>query len=242
MSFIRGYAVRCLQAWLKKFRLRHGLTSVEQPAASLWNCMAEERLLLHVGCGHATKVNTTQGFQPDGWREIRLDIDLAARPDVVCSMLDMAPVPADSCDAVYSSHNIEHLYPHEVLLALSEFIRVLKPDGFLVLTCPDLQSVCRLVAEGRLTETAYVSPAGPIAPLDILYGHRPRLAAGNLFMAHHTGFTLATLVAVLREAGFAKVRGYRREDGFDLWVLASKSPRADEQMATLASDYLPAMG
>ena len=43
-----------------------------------------------------------------------------------------------SVDAVFSSHNIEHLYPHEVPLALKEFMRVLKPDGFVLMTCPDL--------------------------------------------------------------------------------------------------------
>ncbi len=246
MSFIGELVSRPLQAWLKRFRVRHGLTGSTQRAAalepSLWDHTPEQRLLLHVGCGRATKVSTVPGFQSDDWREIRLDIDLDAGPDVVCSMLDMAPVPRDSCDAVYSSHNIEHVYPHEVIIALAEFIRVLKPDGFLVLTCPDLQSVCRLIVEDRLTEPAYISPAGPIAPLDMLYGHRTQLAAGKLFMAHHTGFTLGSLVAELREAGFAKMYGYRREGGFDLFVLASKSPRSDEQMAALAADYLPPIG
>jgi len=74
-------------------------------------------------------------------------------------------VATASMDAVHSSHNIEHLYAHEVAVALEEFIRVLTPEGFLVLTCPDLQSVCALVAQDKLTDAAYTSPAGPIAPL-----------------------------------------------------------------------------
>ena len=52
-------------------------------------------------------------------------------------------------------------------LALSEFIRVLKSDGIALITCPDLKSVCALIAEDRLTEAAYTSPAGPIAPLNV---------------------------------------------------------------------------
>jgi hypothetical protein len=52
-------------------------------------------------------------------------------------------------------------------VALQEFLRVPKPEGFAVITCPDLQSVCALVAEDKLTDAAYDSPAGPIAPLDI---------------------------------------------------------------------------
>lgn len=244
MSFIAEFAARPLQAWLERFRMRHGLISTK---SSPWQHSADERLLLHVGCGRATKSSSgsgfqSPGFQSDDWREIRLDIDPDVAPDVVCSMLDMAPVPDASVDAVCSSHNIEHLYPHEVGLALAEFLRVLKPDGLLVLTCPDLQSVCRLIAEDKLTETAYIAPAGPIAPLDILYGYRPPLAAGNLFMAHRTGFTLTSLMVALRESGFAKMYGYQREGYFDLWVLASKSPRSDEQIAALVTQYLPAIG
>ena len=108
-----------------------------------------------------------------------MDIDPGVDPDIVGTMTDMAAVPTASVDAVFSSHNIEHLYSHEVPVALGEFIRVLRPDGFAVITCPDLQSVARLIAEDKLIETAYVSPAGPIAPLDIVYGYRPALAAGR---------------------------------------------------------------
>lgn len=89
----------------------------------------------------------------------------------------MADVASESVEALFSSHNIEHLYPHEVPVALAEFKRVLKADGFVVITCPDLQSICALVAEDKLTEAAYVSPAGPIAPIDMLYGLRSSMLA-----------------------------------------------------------------
>jgi len=61
------------------------------------------------------------------------------QPDIVCSITDMSPVAADSVDAVWSSHNLEHLQRHEVPVALAEFLRVLKPAGLLLLTLPDLQ-------------------------------------------------------------------------------------------------------
>ena len=148
------------------------------------------KTFLHVGSGPLRLDQATQlalrpkGFGAQNWREIRLDINPLVNPDVLGSMTDMTAVESASVDAVYSSHNIEHLYPHEVSVALAEFKRVLKPDGFVVITCPDLQSVCALVAADKLTEAAYVSPAGPIAPMDIIYGHRTALRAGNLFMAH----------------------------------------------------------
>jgi ubiquinone/menaquinone biosynthesis C-methylase UbiE len=153
-------------------------------------------------------------------------------------MTDMASVSSGSVNAVFSSHNIEHLYPHEVPLALAEFLRVLSDDGFAVITCPDLQSVCALIADDKLTEAAYTSPAGPITPLDILYGHRPAMSRGNLYMAHRCGFTQSVLAATLKASGFASVASMRRSGpNFDLWALASKSARSEDDMKQLAQTY-----
>jgi predicted SAM-dependent methyltransferase len=194
---------------------------------------------LHVGCGPKRKEHTTKGFQ--AWNEVRLDIDPAVQPDLTGTMTDMASVNSGQVQAVFSSHNIEHLYPHEVPLALAEFLRVLDAEGFAVITCPDLKSVCALVADDKLTEAAYTAPAGPIAPLDILYGHRPAMARGNLFMAHRCGFTEKVLRATLAVAGFASVATMARgAPFFDLWALASKSQRSENELRKLADQHFPA--
>jgi predicted SAM-dependent methyltransferase len=195
---------------------------------------------LHVGCGPKHKDQTTRGFNTADWEELRLDIDKDVNPDIVGTMQNMSAVADASVDAVFSSHNIEHLYPHEVPLALKEFLRVLKPDGFAVVTCPDLQSVCALVAEDKLTDTAYTSPAGPIAPLDILYGHRPSMAQGNLFMAHRCGFTQKVLTGTLQGSGFTAVASKRRGHPFyDLWAVATKSTRDEAALRELAGAHFP---
>jgi hypothetical protein len=67
---------------------------------------------LHVGCGPKRKDRTTQGFNTPAWQEIRLDIDPAAYPDILGSMTDLSVVASELMDAIFSSHNIEHLYPH----------------------------------------------------------------------------------------------------------------------------------
>lgn len=195
---------------------------------------------LHIGCGHNRKDQTTCGFNTESWTELRLDIDESVNPDIVGTMTDMSAVATGSVDAIFSSHNIEHLYPHEVGIALQEFRRVLKADGFLVVTCPDLQEVCRLIAEDKLTEAAYVSPAGPIAPIDILYGYRPAMGRGNLYMAHRCGFTQKVLDGTLRAYGFTSVASMKRpEPAFDLWAVGSVSPRDESEMRALASVHLP---
>ena len=195
---------------------------------------------LHVGCGQKRKDRTTAAFNTAAWQELRLDIDQRVNPDIVGSMTDMSGVSDASVDAVFSSHNIEHLYPYEVPVALAEFRRVLKPEGFLVITCPDLQSVCALVADDKLTEAAYQSPAGPIAPLDILYGHRPALAQGNHFMAHRCGFTQRVLQATLQASGFVGIALRRRaHPAYDLWAIATPQPCSEDALRQLALAHFP---
>jgi predicted SAM-dependent methyltransferase len=177
--------------------------------------------VLHVGCGPRGPHRLHPVFAAGGdWEEIRLDLDPAVQPDIVCSTVDMrGHVPSASVDAVWSSHNMEHLHDHEVPRALAEFHRVLRPDGFFLMRCPDLQSVMEAFLENGLESVAYTSPAGPITPLDMIYGHRPSIAAGNAFMAHKTGFTDMRLARMLLEAGFAGVNT-KRAHGFDLWAVA----------------------
>lgn len=198
------------------------------------------KTFLHVGCGPKRKNQTTRAFFSDDWEERRLDIDPSVAPDVVGTMTDMSAVATGGVDAIFSSHNIEHLYPHEVPVALTEFLRVLSEDGFVVMTCPDLKSVCQLVAEDKLTEPAYFSPAGPIAPIDILYGHRPPMANGNLFMAHRCGFTEKVLTATLQAAGFKSVASMARPAHFDLWAVATKSTLDESALKELAVSHFPA--
>jgi SAM-dependent methyltransferase len=196
--------------------------------------LVEARQVLHVGCGPNEPSRLHAMFE--GWLEVRLDIDPDVRPNIVASMTDMSPVETGSMDAVYSSHNLEHLLPHEVPVALAEIRRVLKLGGFLLITLPDLQRVAELVAADGLEDTAYESPAGPIAPIDILFGHRASLAEGNLFMAHRTGFTATSLGAALCRVGFSDVSVNRR--GWDLWAAAQKGEtRADTfQIVTLGPE------
>ena len=193
---------------------------------------------LHVGCGQKRKNQTTVGFNTNEWNEIRFDINESYQPDLIGTMTDMHTVESDSMDALYSSHNIEHLYPHEVKIALKEFLRVLKPDGYAVITCPDIKSVCALVAEDKLTDTAYESISGAITPLDILYGRGSWIAEGNLYMAHKTGFTAKTLSAELQQAKFASVGvAVKRESFFNLWAVASKKPMERDALISLMKHH-----
>ncbi len=181
------------------------------------------RTVLHVGCGPADPSKIPAAFFPAGeWAELRLDIDPGVAPDIVASITDMTVVQTGSVHGVWSAHNLEHLTAHEVPLALAEFHRVLAPGGFALVTMPDLQQVAELVAEGKLEDAAYMSAMGPIAALDMLYGHRGSIAAGNHFMGHRTGFVATTLARHFEAAGFYNVR-VQRDGHFALWASGVKA-------------------
>ena len=135
---------------------------------------------LHVGCGQNTKEKDNSVFNTNEWEEVRLDIDETLKPDIIASLTDMSSVEDASYDAVYSSHNIEHVYPYEVNIALKEMYRVLNDTGFVVITCPDLQEVSKFIADDKFTEPLYESPTGPISPVDIVYGHRRALVKESI--------------------------------------------------------------
>ena len=193
---------------------------------------------LHVGCGPQNKTSI-KGFNHADWSEVRFDIDPQVNPDIEGTLTDMTLVKTASMDAIFSSHNIEHVYPHEVPKALGEFLRVLNDDGFVVLTCPDLQTVCEAIVKDQLLEPLYQSPAGPISPIDILYGHRGFIAQGNTYMAHRGGFTAKSLTQVFLESGFKQVLTAKRAAAYDLWIFASKIEYPESIAKEKALTYFP---
>lgn len=184
------------------------------------------RRVLNAGSGPASPLKLHAAFRRPGWAETRFDIEPSVKPDVLGSIVDMVEVASGSFDALWSSHNIEHIHSFQVPLALKEFRRILKPTGFALITCPDIERVAQLVVAGRLEEVAYVSPAGPITALDMLFGHSASIARGHVSMSHNTGFTVERLGNALIAAGFREVRVVKGHS-YDLWALAAATTLDD---------------
>jgi predicted SAM-dependent methyltransferase len=179
-----------------------------------------KKLLLHVGCGTANPNKIHEAFRGEEWFELRFDIDAKVQPHIVGDLTDLSMLPDGAVDGIFSSHNLEHLMPHQVVDALKGFHRVLMWGGELIIATPDLQTAAAFVATGKLEDPIYTSPAGPIAAIDILYGLRSSVAKGNHFMAHKTGFTHKTLAQKLVDAGFSNITITR--DRFDLEARSRK--------------------
>ncbi len=208
------------------------LAEVAEPQAEL-QAELTNRYLLHVGCGFARPERLPACFTEPGWQEIRLDIDASVGPHILASITDMSMIASGWIDAIWSSHNLEHLNSYEVPLALNEFARVLKPEGFVLLNMPDLRAIARHILADNLAHPLYHSEVGSIMPLDMLFGHQESLRKGMHYMAHRTGFTSTTLAESLLAAGFAEVRvveGTR----WDLWAVASMSELPSSLLESLA--------
>lgn len=197
------------------------------------NAPSGRRRLLNAGSGPRDMRPLPPPFDPSAWEMVRLDVDPAVDPDHLASLTAMGDAVATaSFDAVWSSHSLEHIHGFEVVGALREFCRVLKPDGFALVTCPDIESVAAAVVAFGLDHVAYVSPAGPITLHDILYGHSRSIQGGAAAMAHRTGLTARRLGELAVEAGFAEAAVGRGSD-YDLWGVLTL---ADTDLAALRSD------
>jgi len=197
------------------------------------------KTFLHVGCGPENK-SSCLGFNNDNWKEIRFDIDKNVNPDIVGTLTDMSLIETGSVDAIYSSYNLDHIYAHEVPIAFKEFYRVLNEDGIVVVKCPDIQSVCELIAQDKLLEPLYeVKGWGPIYPIDVIYGNRQQIQMGNEYMAKKVGFTYSVLNKTFAEAGFKVRVGGRRLETFDLCIVAFKQKKPEEEIRKIALPFIP---
>lgn len=148
--------------------------------------------VLHAGCGNDPLPKDIMGF--GDCEEVRLDVDDTFKPDIQASITDMGDI--GTFDAAYMSHALEHLYPHEVPIALAEFRRVIRPGGHFICLVPDLEGV------QPTGDVVYTCDGGvEITGLHMYYGDAA-LIPTMPYMAHHCGFVKETLQAVFEAAGY----------------------------------------
>lgn len=105
------------------------------------------RYLLNIGCGGR--------FHPE-WNNI--DFKPACPSVIKFDIKKALPYKAETFDAVYSSHLLEHLSIEVAKNLLSECCRVLKPSGVLRLVIPDLEYNAKLYLESLSKLKADKSP------------------------------------------------------------------------------------
>ena len=182
-------------------------------------------IVLNVGSGGMAQDSLPPCFQSPGWDMKTYDIDPGAMPDYLGSIVDMNTVPNDSMDAVFGAHVLEHIFEHEVLTALNEFIRIINDTGFVIMQVPDIELAAKMIAEGRPCDALYHTEYSKIRPMDIVYGSSIEISHGKNFMAHRTGFTQWILETFMRKANFSWFDVLKHQ--FDLWAIGGRGPRPE---------------
>ena len=159
--------------------------------------------LLHCGCGTAPLPGWAAGVV-----ETRLDIDPKCKPDIVAPLTDLGDI--GEYDFIYSSHVLEHVYPHEAGIALQEAYRVLKDGGVAMVIVPNLANVkpnrdplyeIEVTVTNRDNMPNYLVG---ITGLDMYFGCAWMIEE-NPYMAHKNGFIPETLKQEFEESGFEDV-------------------------------------
>lgn len=195
-----------------------------------------QKKVLNVG-GNSKAIPIPEHY--DNWLHHLLDIDPKGNPDIVCDARYLEKLISNEYDSVYCSHNLEHYYSHDVLKVLRGFHHILKEDGFVDISVPDIQAVMQYVIQNNMdiNDILYQSPAGPIAVKDVIYGFGKQIEhSGEDFFAHKTGFSPKSLLEVLSECGFP-ITHYAVGD-FEIRVIAFKQPPSKQvsKLLNLPSD------
>lgn len=143
---------------------------------------------LQFGCG---------AFPAEGW----INTNLAPGPgvDISCDVRTGLPLPPDSIEYIASMHALVELPYLDVVPALRELHRILKPGGVLRLGLPDLD---RAIDAYRSGDAGYFSiPDDELASIDGKFVVQMTWYGTNLMM-----FTVNLARDLLERAGFRAVR------------------------------------
>jgi ubiquinone/menaquinone biosynthesis C-methylase UbiE len=142
----------------------------------------EKKIRLYIGCG-------------DDLRAGRINVDIR-RPTTIPSGIEFIqsdvrtlPFPNEYADELAATHVIEHFIDPNPILR--EWGRVLKKDGKLFITCPDMDRVIQYYVSGRISFEYFC-----------MYTYGARNYPTNI---HYNGFNEAHLKKVLERNGFHDV-------------------------------------
>ena len=130
----------------------------------------------------------------DGWINVDLHSDIS---DIKCDLRKLE-IGSDSADAVAAIHVLEHFYEYEVFDVLTEWKRVLKPRGKMILELPCMDKVFAYIHNCVVTKT----PLMPFMSLYALYGD-PRHKEPA--MCHRWGWFEVPLKQMLESVGMERI-------------------------------------
>jgi SAM-dependent methyltransferase len=155
----------------------------------------EQNVVYNIGAGGISVKDQSNLFN-DGWKEYTVDV-AECNPDIVSDIVGLPGIEDESADCVWASHVVEHVYWHELPNVFDAIVRVLKPSGFAFVMVPNLAAIADAI-KFNLIRPMYDTPAGPVAAIDMIYGHRAQIK-NNKHMQHKTGFTPQSMATILND-------------------------------------------
>ncbi len=140
---------------------------------------------LHLGCGDE--------YRP-GW--VNVDMYDTSVADVVGDVIDL-PFESGSIDQIEADHLLEHFDYVHCRYVLSEWFRVLRKGGNLVLETPDISAAFKSLISSRTRSR--------VGEIQWIYG------IDSPGLQHRTGFTFTILKDLLEETGFVEVSREKQE-------------------------------
>lgn len=141
------------------------------------------------------------GIEPkEGWETF----NIKEGADYVGDAKDLSRFEDEIFDEIYASHVLEHFdYIGSLQEALKEWYRVLKPEGKLYISVPDMRILCELYNRGQNAKSRFV------VSRMIFGGHCDK----NDY--HYVGFDFDILCQFLNSVGFAKTEKVETFDIFN---------------------------
>jgi predicted SAM-dependent methyltransferase len=141
---------------------------------------------LNLGCGNKHLEGFINCDMPDAWHD--------KEPDRVVNLRKPLPFGDETADEIVAFHSFEHFYRFEADAILEDWVRVLKPDGLLVLEVPCLDKIIGIfnacIAKG-------VPPPENLT-LGGLYGD---LSQRSEAMAHRWCYSVGELTGMMQANG-----------------------------------------
>ncbi len=134
-----------------------------------------KNLRLHLGCG-------SKHF--DGY--INVDFWITEATDVICDITKL-PWPDNSADVIETYHVIEHISHRKIKDALSDWLRVLRPGGRMIVEVPHFDKAVNEYLQGNE------------ARLINIFGWQRSWGDIHLY-----GYNPARLIRLLKEVGFSE--------------------------------------
>lgn len=152
-----------------------------------------EKIKINLGCGDKVL---------DGYINVDIVNERGGhQPDVICDIKDLSVFKDDYADEIMVIHVVEHFWRWEIVDIIKEWIRVLKPNGKLILECPNLLSACQELIKDPIN---FAKPGKDgQKSMWVFYGDP---SWKDPLMMHKWGYTPHSLAQIMHECGLRDIK------------------------------------